>query len=165
MAKPSNFRNTPSWLQDLDLDPSLLEKVRKEAITIRERDIYSFRELTPAERTVRQRRLRLASPWRIPPWILWAVVITVLFIAFQVFNLSDYAFQNRILVLIGVTIGMVAVSILVNRRYQTQLFIPYFSAALRRHGIIVCPRCGYHVAHRTEDPVCPECGLKDSDLS
>lgn len=38
---------------------------------------------------------------------------------------------------------------------------PYYATVLRKHGIVVCPRCGYRAAGFADSTVCTECGLDD----
>ena len=58
---------------------------------------------------------------------------------------------------LGLEIVILAAGLVVRRRgFSKRQLIPCFSAALRRHGILVCPGCGYHVAHQAPEVICPE---------
>ena len=161
MAKHKPLLPVPQWLRDLDIDPSILEKVRAEALKLYEMDVFSFRTPSPSEKIARRRRLRLANPWRIPPWAWWCLTMFILFTGVNALAASDFGNSDRILTMAGISIFILTIGFIVASRFQKHLLTPYFSAALRRHDIIVCPRCGYHIAYQTLEPVCPECGLAD----
>ena len=161
MAKHKPLLPVPQWLHELDIDPSILETVRAEALKLYETDVFSFRTPSPSEKTARRRRLRLANPWRIPPWAWFCLTMVILFLGVIALNVSAFGNPNRILTMAGISIFILTVGFIVVKRSQKHQFTPYLSAALRRHGIIVCPRCGYHIAYQTSEPICPECGLAD----
>ena len=104
MAKHKPLPPVPQWLRDLDIDPSVLEKVRAEALKLYERDVVSFRTPSPSEKIARQRRLRLANPWRIPPWAWFCLTMVILFAGVLAIAASDFGNPNRTLTMAGISI-------------------------------------------------------------
>lgn len=158
MPRPSIHRDDPKWLSDLDIDPSLRDQVRKQAIDLHTRDIASFSPLGPAEKSARQRRLKLKNPWLIQPWIVYCLGSSIVFTVLFVFQIPN---QAGPLTRMGIMMFILVIGLLVTKHFQKQQSTPYLSAALRHHGIVICPGCGYHHARQPSEPICPECGLVD----
>ena len=158
MTKPPPALNVPPCLQELDIDPSIMTEVRKEALQLLEKDVVSFRTLSPEEKAARRRRVRLANPWGNWPIFAWCLAILMSFGFFMMVLSTGF---NLMLAFGLQTVILIASIVVMRRCFSKRQLIPYFSAALRRHGIVVCPGCGYHVAHHPSEVICPECGLAD----
>ena len=62
---------------------------------------------------------------------------------------------------IGTILATMSAMILLRRSALRRISTPYYATVLRRHDIVVCPKCGYHGSNLASGTICTECGLED----
>ncbi|MEE2895684.1 MAG: hypothetical protein VX726_08075 [Planctomycetota bacterium] len=147
----------PDCVHDLDLDRVGRSTIRREVRTLRMNDSTGF-----GGKTDRTGRVRLGGAWR------WVMIVLVagglpmgLMIATPVLAdaVSDWA-QLVLLILLFAVLEVVLWAFPCRWLWKRAM-IPYYATVLRRHGIAICPKCGYHAPGGRSGRTCAECGFED----
>ena len=156
----------PAWLRNLDMRPALRLKVREEVETLHMKDRSAFYAMgsTETERKARQLRRKLGGIGTLKRLSIAAVSFswsTVFFL------LSVHVAMNAPSFVLGFAMFTVLALVqvvpiwLVSQLIFKQRLTPYYATVLRRHDIVVCPKCGYHGSSLASRKICTECGLED----
>lgn len=156
----------PAWLRDLEIRPAVRLKVRKEVETLHMKDRSTFYAMgsTESERKARRLRQKLGGIGTLKGWLIAAAFLcwSIIF-----FLLSAYVIINATSFLSGFAMFTVLALVqvvpawLFARLIFKQRITPYYATVLRRHDIVVCPKCGYHGSNLASGTICTECGLED----
>ncbi len=159
---PTYPKTDPAWVRELGLDRERLHRVREDVHSMRLNDGHPgalSEEGTPAGDARRMRRM-VGRRWR----PLDLVVPGILLVAgFGLPMIADRPTGSLALIVpiapqLGLTLAIVVAAF---QHLWGGGRTPYYALALRKHGIVVCPRCGYRAAGDTETTTCSECGFDD----
>lgn len=159
---PTRPRIDPAWVRELGLDRDLLVRVREDVHSLQLNDSHPgtvFEKDTPSA-DARRLRMRLGRRWRTLDIVIPIAMIALGFSLRFIFGrppglLGDLVtVAPQLLMAVGVVTGAIV-------HIRRGALNPYYATVLRKHGIIVCPRCGYRPANDDRTTVCPECGLDD----
>ena len=156
----------PAWLQDLEIPPALRLKVREEVLTLRMKDRSTFYAMgsTEPERKARQQRQKLGGIGTLKGWLIgagllsWSIIFFLLS-AYVILNATSFPWGLAMFTVL--TLVQFAGIWLFSQLIFKQRSTPYYATVLRRHDIVVCPKCGYHGSNLASGTICTECGLED----
>ncbi|MBC04473.1 MAG: hypothetical protein CMJ34_14400 [Phycisphaerae bacterium] len=157
----------PTWLGDLDLDPETREQVHAEAVNLHLNDSTTgFLGGSRSQKNDRRGRIALGGRWRFGLAGFLSATPPIALMLSIPFGTDLTSSWSRV----GLVIVCMAIGVLVLRSITSYWLIrpawtPYYATALRRRGIVVCPKCGYPPSNQAGDrespSTCPECGLED----
>ena len=156
----------PAWLRDLEIRPALRLKVREEVETLHMKDRSTFYAMgsTEPERKARQLRQKLGGIGTLKGLLIaaaflsWSIVFFLLSI-YVAINAPSFPWGFAMFTVLAFV--QVVPIWLFSQLIFKQRLTPYYATILRRHDIVVCPKCGYHGSNLASGTICTECGLED----
>ena len=158
--------NDPNWLSDLDIRESKINSMRDEARLLlkKDRSVFHANGSTAADKVAKRRRTELSRSTLLTKMFSLSIVTLGILVACSGMFLIV---TNRLppggwtLAFFCTQFALAGISMLIARSVRKRKITPYYATVLRRHGIVVCPKCGYQSANPTPETICSECGLED----
>lgn len=158
--------NDPNWLNDLDIRESKINSMRDEVRLLRKKDQSAFHAIgsTAADKVAKRRRTELGRSTLLTKMFSLSIVTLGIVVACST---TFLIVTNRLppggtaVSLFCIQLALAGISMLIARSVRKRKITPYYATVLRRHGIVVCPKCGYRIRESNPGAICSECGLED----